>query len=129
LRERGDDVLLLADYYIAKFNKSLRRYIKGLSPEAETIFRNHNWPGNVRELGNCIERSMILEDSALITPQYLPYGMTKKAVQHHASNLQIGLSINKSNKKLKNTVSLFKLPEEGLILNEIEQSLVQQAIA
>ena len=60
LRERGDDVLLLADYYLAQFNrqfrKSKRPAMRGLTPEVTDIFRRYAWPGNVRELRNVIER-------------------------------------------------------------------------
>jgi two-component system response regulator AtoC len=72
LRERGDDVLQLAYYYIRQFNERLRKRIRGLAPEVEEIFRRYHWPGNVRELRNIIERVMILEDSDLITLNWLP---------------------------------------------------------
>ena len=77
LRERGDDVLLLANYYIAHFNERLRKRIRGLTPEVEEIFRRYSWPGNVRELRNVIERVMILEDSDLITADWLPRGLVR----------------------------------------------------
>src|SRR5499426_2039088 len=79
LRERGDDVLLLAKYYVAHFNERLRRRIRGLAPEVEEIFRRHGWPGNVRELRNVVERAMILEDEDLITANWLPRGVTPEA--------------------------------------------------
>jgi len=77
LRERGDDVLLLAKYYLAYFNDRLRKRIRGLTPEIEGIFRRYSWPGNVRELRNVIERVMILEDSDLITADWLPRGLVR----------------------------------------------------
>ena len=61
LRERGDDVLLLANYYIAHFSERLKKRISNLTPEVEDVFRRYHWPGNVRELRNVIERLMILE--------------------------------------------------------------------
>src|SRR5256885_729037 len=75
LRERGDDVLRLAEHYIAYFNERLRRRVRGLSPGVAEIFCRYHWPGNVRELRNVIERVMILEDGDLITPTYLPRGL------------------------------------------------------
>src|SRR6185369_8080335 len=65
LRERGDDVLLLSQYYIDTIGARLRRNkkITSLSPEATEVFRNYSWPGNVRELRNVIERALILEDA------------------------------------------------------------------
>src|SRR5262245_17372308 len=72
LRDRGDDVLLLANFYIAHFNERLRKRIRGIKHEVEEIFRRYHWPGNVRELRNVIERVMILEDSDWITTDWLP---------------------------------------------------------
>src|SRR5262249_8012172 len=77
LHERGDDVLLLADYYITFFNERLRKQIRGLTREVEEVFRQYRWPGNVRELRNVIERVMILEDADLIATDWLPRGLIK----------------------------------------------------
>jgi two-component system, NtrC family, response regulator AtoC len=59
LRERGQDVLSLASFYIDHFNRALRKKIRGLTPEVAAIFCHYKWPGNVRELRNVIERVMI----------------------------------------------------------------------
>src|SRR5215475_12730549 len=79
LRERGNDVLLLAKYYLTHFNERLKKRIRGLTGEVEDIFRRYSWPGNVRELRNIIERVTILEDSDLITASWLPRGVTPEA--------------------------------------------------
>lgn len=60
LRERGDDVLLLAYYFIKKFSAKYRKDINGMSPEVESTLLNFNWPGNVRQLENYIERGVIM---------------------------------------------------------------------
>lgn len=76
LRERTEDILLLAQYYIDEFNKKFKKNIRGFSRDAETILQNYNWPGNVRELKNIIERVMILKQSGkLITAHNLPSEM------------------------------------------------------
>src|SRR6185369_5787368 len=67
LHERGDDVLLLTDYYVATFGKRLRKQIHGIAAEVAAVFRRYDWPGNVRELRNVIERALILEDGDVIT--------------------------------------------------------------
>ncbi|MDO8883357.1 MAG: sigma-54 dependent transcriptional regulator [Pseudotabrizicola sp.] len=72
LRERGEDVLTLARHFIARFNKSYGRTMRGLAPETEKIFLRYTWPGNVRELENLLERIFILEDEDMILPQHLP---------------------------------------------------------
>lgn len=68
LRERKEDILPLAQYFIEKFNQKYGKQIKGLSREAHIALYNHNFPGNVRELENRIERGIILtEGDILIT--------------------------------------------------------------
>jgi DNA-binding NtrC family response regulator len=64
LRERGRDVLLLAETFISEFNRKLNRSVRGLTPEVEEVFLRYRWPGNVRELRNVLERVFILKDPA-----------------------------------------------------------------
>ena len=72
LRERQQDILPMAQFFVDQYNVKFKRQIDGLSPEAEALLLAHDWPGNVRELRNAIERAMILEESAVITPPSLP---------------------------------------------------------
>jgi two-component system, NtrC family, response regulator AtoC len=72
LRERGDDVLFLAQHFIERYNATYKRSIRGVSDEAADIFRRYKWPGNVRELENLLERIFILEDDDVILPRHLP---------------------------------------------------------
>jgi PAS domain S-box-containing protein len=71
LRERPEDILPLAHYFVEQYNAKFKRRIGGISPEAENHMLAYNWPGNVRELRNAIERAMILEDTAWIQPESL----------------------------------------------------------
>ena len=64
LRERGRDVLLLAETFLAEFNRKMNRSVRGLTPEVEEVFLRYPWPGNVRELRNVLERVFILKDPA-----------------------------------------------------------------
>jgi DNA-binding NtrC family response regulator len=68
LRERGDDVVLLARHFAAQLGKELRKREATLNDEALAALRSHSWPGNVRELENAIERACILADSSVLTP-------------------------------------------------------------
>jgi DNA-binding NtrC family response regulator len=117
LRERGDDVRLLAEHYLASFKERLRKNIDSISDEALETFSNYEWPGNVRELRNVIERAMILEDSDEISSRYLPRNLTGDfhlAAGSSADGMQQG--------------NHFRLPPKGVSLDEVEMSLVRQAI-
>jgi transcriptional regulator with GAF, ATPase, and Fis domain len=72
LRDRGDDVQLLASYFCAAYSRKCKRRINGISPEARGLLGAYDWPGNVRELQNVIERAIVLGGSELITPDDLP---------------------------------------------------------
>ncbi len=73
LRERGDDILLLARAFLQNFAREFRRPQARLSPDAEEMLLAYHWPGNVRELQNAIERAVILSDAgaAEIQPEHL----------------------------------------------------------
>lgn len=66
LRDRGEDILLLADFFLAKYTKKYNRNIRGLSRDAKIALMRHDWPGNVRELQHTIERAVIMEESSVI---------------------------------------------------------------
>ncbi len=72
LRERKDDIGLLINYFIEKFNSAFCKNIIGVSDEAMNIILKYDWPGNIRELENAIERAMILSTSELLHPQSFP---------------------------------------------------------
>ncbi len=72
LRERGEDVLLLAEHFLRSFGASMNKACRGLSPAARQKLLAHHWPGNVRELRNVIERALILETTSEIQPNSLP---------------------------------------------------------
>jgi two-component system, NtrC family, response regulator AtoC len=120
LRERGDDVLLLAEHYIQDFRTRLRRPLRGLTAEVAAAFRRYQWPGNVREMRNVIERAMILEDGDMITTKYLPRNFAPEAV----ASGTIRVATNSGEKAERG----FNLPPGGIPLEEVEMSLVRQAI-
>ena len=72
LRVRGDDVLLLADYFLRNFCVSMNKSTRAVSRAARQKLLTHHWPGNVRELRNVIERALILETGSEIQPLSLP---------------------------------------------------------
>lgn len=72
LRERGEDVLLLAEHFLNAFGPALNKKIKTIARPARQKLMAHHWPGNVRELRNVIERALILENAREIEPESLP---------------------------------------------------------
>lgn len=78
LRERGGDVILLADHFRTKLSRDMGKYVEGISKEACEQLSNYHWPGNIRELENIIERAINLLDSDLvIRPHHLPARIVK----------------------------------------------------
>jgi PAS domain S-box-containing protein len=77
LRERTDDIVPLTRFFIDHYNRKFKRSIEGVSDASAKLLLAHDWPGNVRELRNAIERAMILEESALITPASLPISIAR----------------------------------------------------
>ncbi len=72
LRDRGDDCLLLTEYFINRFNKRYGRSIKGWEPGVAEVFCAFKWPGNVRELENLLERIFVLEDDDKVRVCHIP---------------------------------------------------------
>lgn len=72
LRDRREDIALLADHFVKKFAEQMRKPLQGVSAEASDALERYAWPGNVRELENVIERAAALEHSAVILPDNLP---------------------------------------------------------
>ena len=72
LRERGDDVLLLAEHFLRLFQSTMNKSIRTISPGARQKLLSHRWPGNIRELRNAIERALILETSRELQAPSLP---------------------------------------------------------
>jgi DNA-binding NtrC family response regulator len=72
LRERGGDIILLAENFLNHFNATMNKHIRGVSPPARAKLLDHHWPGNVRELRNVIERAVILETTGEVQPSSLP---------------------------------------------------------
>jgi DNA-binding NtrC family response regulator len=72
LRERGNDIILLAESFLNHYNATMKKHIKGVSAATRQKLLSYHWPGNVRELRNAIERAVILETSPEIQPGSLP---------------------------------------------------------
>jgi Nif-specific regulatory protein len=72
LRERRDDILLLADCFVEKYSKKMGKDVRRISTPAINMMVAYHWPGNVRELENCIERAVLLSSEGVIRAHHLP---------------------------------------------------------
>ncbi len=79
LRDRPEDVPILASHFVQHFNRELSRAVRGFSPEARALLMSYHWPGNVRELRNVIERAILLESSDVILASHLPIEVGARA--------------------------------------------------
>lgn len=120
LRERDQDIIILAEHYISHFNHQLRKRVRGLTPEVADVFRRYAWPGNIRELRNVIERVMILEDADYITTAYLPRDLIPDGPREERGSIGTHATTE--------LAKMFKLPSEGISLEDVEMCLVQQAM-
>src|SRR5579871_2143823 len=111
LRDRPDDIVPLTRFFIEHYNRKFKRNIEGVSDAAAKLLISHSWPGNVRELRNAIERAMILEESALITPPSLPI-----SISHPDATAPLAVSATS------------EIPNDGLSLEDNERSLLARAL-
>lgn len=105
LREHKEDIPLLVEYFLQKFNRESGKNIKGVSPRAMDMLTNYNWPGNVREVENVIERAVILGSKNTLLPESLP------------------LHLKKESDKME-----IHIPPEGIALEKVEKSLIREAL-
>jgi DNA-binding NtrC family response regulator len=105
LRSRPEDIPLLVEYFIDAFNTEFRKRVQGATPAAHALLQRYGWPGNVRELRNVIERAMLLSDSERLDAR--DFSVAANAVSAGDD---------------------FELPATGVDLEQLERSLVIQAL-
>ncbi|HEV2834720.1 MAG TPA: sigma 54-interacting transcriptional regulator [Pyrinomonadaceae bacterium] len=86
LRERREDIRLLASYFVEKYGAMCNRRLKGISPEARACLLAYDWPGNVRELENTIERAIVLGTTDWILPEDLPEAVLETELTEKPAN-------------------------------------------
>ncbi|HEU5123256.1 MAG TPA: sigma-54 dependent transcriptional regulator [Verrucomicrobiae bacterium] len=121
LRERGDDVLLLAEHFLKHFNAGMNKHVKGISRGAKQKLLSHHWPGNVRELKNVIERALILETEPEIQAASLP-DFKLEAQLHKTATPQIT-----ADQSLDDLVANFERELIGAMLERNNFSLTKTA--
>lgn len=110
LRERGSDVILLADHFLLKYSKEMGKNVKRISTAAIEVFLSHKWPGNVRELENCIERAVLLSKTDMIDCVHLP------------PSLQIREKELDRKERSSKLSSVIEAEERSLIINALQET-------
>jgi DNA-binding NtrC family response regulator len=78
LRERGDDITILAKYLLKKYASEFGASVNGFTPKALEAMRNYDWPGNIRQLENRIKKAIVLADKTLIGADDLDLGANQQ---------------------------------------------------
>jgi two-component system response regulator AtoC len=112
LRYRREDISLLVDHFVRKYNQKLVMNIEGINRDTMNLLLDYNWPGNVRELENVVERSMVLSESNRIDTKNLPADIQNKTRSTGLSSFGDELSIKKTTYAL----------EKNLIKRAIEKT-------
>ena len=111
LRERREDISLLADFFLKQYAEKNRRLIKGFTPRAMDLLIRHNWPGNVRELENVVERAVIMARGDLISQGELPD--TIRGLDVELEKAEMDLSSGRSLKEVERDMILRTLEDTG----------------
>jgi DNA-binding NtrC family response regulator len=95
LRERRDDILELARFFLGRFARETKKPVTAISPDAEKRLRAYAWPGNVRELANVIERAVVLGHGPVITPHDLPprVAATQQDLEREVGSYQTAVNV------------------------------------
>jgi len=111
LRERRADILPLTHFFLGRFCAEMGKKVPGIAPEAERALLNYPWTGNVRELQNYMERAVILLRGDMLTADILPESVVRPATGEQSLS-----------------GAAFRLPDEGVSLEEVERSFLVQAL-
>ena len=121
LRERNEDILILASNFVEKFNKSFGKDIKGFTPEAAYILQKYHWKGNIRELTNVIERVVLLEQDDVISKESLNFlrGDRKSSKNKDESPREIYLNEGEH---------FLKISDKGAFMDNIIKDSIHQTL-
>jgi DNA-binding NtrC family response regulator len=106
LRERKEDIPLLAEYFLKKYNEEFGKRIKGFDKKALQLLVDYHWPGNIRQLESVVERAVIMSDSDIIKVQ----DIEEELVVRRKSVMDIDI------------------PDEGIVFEELEKELMRKAM-
>jgi len=98
LKDRPEDIPILSQHFINRFNISLEKNIKGITPAAMSILLKYHWPGNVRELGNVIERAAVLAEETILVPENFPLDLGESSEREKMEDFFDGHSLKAAQK-------------------------------
>jgi two-component system, NtrC family, response regulator AtoC len=104
LRERIEDLPLLVDHFIRRYNHECNKRIEALTPDALAALGAYSWPGNVRELQNIVERTVVLVDGPLISAADLPLDLTISPARGGAAPDKRGLDLNEASDRFERLI-------------------------
>ena len=99
LKQRQEDIPLLVEHFVQRFNRLQGKNISGITPQANSLLMLHDWPGNIRELENVIERAFILFNEEWISPLHLPEELTQGEIPEISGNLDLNSARNLAEKE------------------------------
>ena len=114
LRERGEDVVLLAESFIEEFGRTYKLGQRTLAETSKQLLREYHWPGNVRELRNAIKRAMIMHDEETLQPESIPVSIrttNSLATQPWNSNQLV-----------------IDIPNDGVTFEEVEKCVIDHTL-
>jgi transcriptional regulator with PAS, ATPase and Fis domain len=120
LREREDDVVLLAQRFIDHFNREYDRDVKGMAPSAISLLRQYSWPGNIRQLKNAIERAVLVECDDIVEKKHL-------AIEPEAVPVVTQVPTHPSPITIAD-LGQIQLPPEGIAFEELERKIILRAL-
>jgi Nif-specific regulatory protein len=112
LRERKEDIIALAMFFVKKFAGELKKKIDGIDQEAQKMLLRYNWPGNIRELENSVERAILMTEGQFIA----------------SDDLRLGEAATAGVTGQREASALVKIPPSGVPLEEIERSALMEAL-
>jgi two-component system response regulator AtoC len=113
LRKRMEDIPLLCDHFIERFNSRLNKKIKGIAPAAMARLLEYTWPGNVRELENAIERAVVLAEDTLLQPDHFPGALGRQFSGDQIDGLFDGHSLKAAQKLMEKRLITKALKKTG----------------
>jgi DNA-binding NtrC family response regulator len=125
LRERGEDILILAEEFLRRFSTKYGKDVRRLDPRAREVLLGYPWPGNVRELSHVIERAVLWSRDATLNIEHLSLASPLRA---EPDGREPAPEPDRSARAPDGAQSTAELPPQGVDLTQWERSLIEQAM-